>query len=222
VAIEDLGSTNGTRVNGQLLTGRRTLKDGDQIAVGRRAFRVRFVPTSTSFDEGDVTPFPQERTRDTLQGTGRIVLDETCPHCGGRVPTGTPCCPACGHRWPAASRPQAITEREAPVVYCRRRHERYPRVLTASYTSGFRELRGQISNLSHSGLFFACEQVDSVGARCVIRVQDGTGPSVALEGFVRHAIHRGQHRGMGIEFTSLGPEGEAWLADQLERAVRGL
>jgi len=34
IAIEDLGSKNGTRVNGQVFDGKRTLHDGDRILIG--------------------------------------------------------------------------------------------------------------------------------------------------------------------------------------------
>lgn len=34
IAIEDLGSKNGTRVNGQTFDGKRTLRDGDRILIG--------------------------------------------------------------------------------------------------------------------------------------------------------------------------------------------
>jgi ABC-type multidrug transport system ATPase subunit/pSer/pThr/pTyr-binding forkhead associated (FHA) protein len=41
VLIEDLGSTNGTLVNGTTLTGRIALKDGDEIALGRTKLRLQ-------------------------------------------------------------------------------------------------------------------------------------------------------------------------------------
>ncbi|MHB8576165.1 MAG: FhaA domain-containing protein [Dehalococcoidia bacterium] len=43
-AIVDLNSTNGTFVNDQPISGRRVLRDGDVVSVGR--FRLRFVPGS--------------------------------------------------------------------------------------------------------------------------------------------------------------------------------
>ena len=38
--IEDLGSTNGTRVNGKLITGPRVLRDGDEIEVGKTRLKL--------------------------------------------------------------------------------------------------------------------------------------------------------------------------------------
>ena len=39
--LSDLGSTNGTRVNGRVLAGRHTLRDGDLIELGRQRLRFR-------------------------------------------------------------------------------------------------------------------------------------------------------------------------------------
>ena len=38
--VRDLGSRNGTRLNGERLTGQRRLRDGDEILVGRTPARV--------------------------------------------------------------------------------------------------------------------------------------------------------------------------------------
>jgi len=43
VVVEDLGSTNGTLLNGEQIRRPALLKDGDEIEVGGRTFRVRFV-----------------------------------------------------------------------------------------------------------------------------------------------------------------------------------
>src|ERR671931_1143166 len=41
VAIEDLGSHNGTYVNGQIAPGRRTVSPGDQIRLGLTVLQLR-------------------------------------------------------------------------------------------------------------------------------------------------------------------------------------
>jgi pSer/pThr/pTyr-binding forkhead associated (FHA) protein len=38
--IEDLGSTNGTLLNGKKLNGREYLSSGDEIKIGNTSFRV--------------------------------------------------------------------------------------------------------------------------------------------------------------------------------------
>src|SRR4051812_49568689 len=41
VAIEDLGSTNGTFVNDERITGTRSLRDGDTVPFGNTVWRLR-------------------------------------------------------------------------------------------------------------------------------------------------------------------------------------
>lgn len=41
--VRDLGSTNGTYVNGRLARGETIVRDGDQITAGSSVFTVRFV-----------------------------------------------------------------------------------------------------------------------------------------------------------------------------------
>ena len=43
VTVEDLGSSNGTFVNGEKIEGRRRLVDGDQVLVGDAELRMRIV-----------------------------------------------------------------------------------------------------------------------------------------------------------------------------------
>ncbi len=63
--LVDLGSTNGTKVNG-LRVGRVLLREGDVITAGDSAFLVHFIE-----DSADALNFA------------------TCAGCGGRVPIGT-------------------------------------------------------------------------------------------------------------------------------------
>lgn len=47
VALEDLGSTNGTLVNGRMIVRPVQLADGDEIEVSGRVFRIKFVHEGT-------------------------------------------------------------------------------------------------------------------------------------------------------------------------------
>jgi hypothetical protein len=64
--LEDLGSRNGTFVNGERLQGRRTLADGDRIRIGRQMIAVVGSESSSSSDDDEQlrrTLAPGEDTR---------------------------------------------------------------------------------------------------------------------------------------------------------------
>jgi len=63
--LEDLGSRNGTFINGDRLEGRRALYDGDRIRIGREVIEVMGFGTSQAADEDDLrrTLAPGEDTR---------------------------------------------------------------------------------------------------------------------------------------------------------------
>jgi pSer/pThr/pTyr-binding forkhead associated (FHA) protein len=62
-AIEDLGSTNGTYVNGLRIKGPQTLSEGDTVEVGGTTLVVRDLPSRSA---SSVTPRPGTRTTDRL------------------------------------------------------------------------------------------------------------------------------------------------------------
>jgi pSer/pThr/pTyr-binding forkhead associated (FHA) protein len=68
-AIEDLGSTNGTYVNGLRIKGPQTLSEGDTVEVGGTTLVVRDLPTPRS--GSSVTPRPGTRS------TGRLTAPAT-------------------------------------------------------------------------------------------------------------------------------------------------
>jgi pSer/pThr/pTyr-binding forkhead associated (FHA) protein len=63
-AIEDLGSTNGTYVNGLRIKGPQTLAEGDTVEVGGTTLVVRELPTPRS--GSSLTPRPGTRARMTV------------------------------------------------------------------------------------------------------------------------------------------------------------
>jgi hypothetical protein len=67
-AIRDLGSTNGTYVNGQKIVGERALRAGDKIRVGRSRLVVRASPSEPSRRTVTERPPPNltRRERDIL------------------------------------------------------------------------------------------------------------------------------------------------------------
>ena len=69
-AIEDLGSTNGTYVNGLRIKGPQTLSEGDTVEVGGTTLVVRDLPSRSA---SSVTPRPGTRT------TGRLLDSQLTP-----------------------------------------------------------------------------------------------------------------------------------------------
>lgn len=80
VEATDLGSRNGTRVNGVAIRGPTRLRHGDRIRIGSRDL----VFYDTSQDHG------RERRQ---SATGKMVI---CDRCGEAVPGEAPTCSRCG------------------------------------------------------------------------------------------------------------------------------
>jgi predicted component of type VI protein secretion system len=64
LSIEDLGSTNGTLVNGETITERRSLRDGDEVQIGSTVWRLRAPAGATRLRE---TPAPAASQATTLR-----------------------------------------------------------------------------------------------------------------------------------------------------------
>jgi pSer/pThr/pTyr-binding forkhead associated (FHA) protein len=74
-AIEDLGSTNGTYVNGLRIKGPQTLSEGDTVEVGGTTLVVRDLPTPRT--GSSATPRPGSRARLTIPTTDAQLTPTT-------------------------------------------------------------------------------------------------------------------------------------------------
>ena len=79
--IEDLGSTNGTWINGTRIDGRRLLGDGDRLVLGRSRFQVELEPTTMPDGAATVAKTAVEQPRfrvraGPLEGTEIPVGEE--------------------------------------------------------------------------------------------------------------------------------------------------
>jgi hypothetical protein len=79
-AIEDLGSRNGTRVNGVLISGPHNLRAGDRVGIGSHELLVKVVDRANGHWGAD-------------EPTGILNL---CPGCRLSYPSGPDACPRCG------------------------------------------------------------------------------------------------------------------------------
>ncbi len=229
VVVEDVGSSNGTLVNGELLEGSRELAHGDVITVGSRTYRVKLTDTSSDFEPDAQTPVTTDSRGDrsgTMQGLGAVSaasLEQRCPSCG-HVPVlfNATSCPSCGVAWPKG-RPDKLTDRHPAAVATVRRHHRYSVHIRARYVSDDLRAAGVVSNLSISGVFIATVDVDPVGTPCKVTFIPEEGDRIVLGGFVRHVIHRGVkgRAGMGIQFSALDRVATRWITERLESWWQG-
>jgi len=67
--VEDLGSTNGTKVNGIKIQQPRTVYPGDILRIGKRDFEIKYdLPRAATEDDEDLAPVsPQESRHDDTQ-----------------------------------------------------------------------------------------------------------------------------------------------------------
>lgn len=80
VRVEDLGSTNGTRIRGIRLTGPAFLAIGERLDVGQVALRVELLPLSTLRHLWRLLYRLEDATNDPLTGLKtRRILDEELP-----------------------------------------------------------------------------------------------------------------------------------------------
>ena len=89
VSVEDIGSSNGTFVNGQRVTGRRELAPGDRVMVGATVLEVRMRE-----DPAEVAPAPAVTrvgaTRERAIPTPPVLVFQSGPHAGNEVPVPGP------------------------------------------------------------------------------------------------------------------------------------
>jgi ABC-type multidrug transport system ATPase subunit/pSer/pThr/pTyr-binding forkhead associated (FHA) protein len=72
--VEDLGSSNGTYINGQKLSGRHALKSGDQIRLGRAVTLVYETPKVDVSAETSVSPIISESAKTVAQEAPEVPL----------------------------------------------------------------------------------------------------------------------------------------------------
>ena len=99
IAIEDLGSTNGTFVNQRKVEGVQPLKDGDELRLGNTVFRVR---AAAAADAG-ATSVGNVQVGAPQVTAARAIPDEPAP----APPAPTPPAPAPAAAAPASPAPAA-------------------------------------------------------------------------------------------------------------------
>jgi pSer/pThr/pTyr-binding forkhead associated (FHA) protein len=189
VVIEDLGSTNGTLLNGKPLAGRVTLAHRDTIGLGSNV--LQFVISDASDEE------PSTRRLMNLRALGAVVTRHSAKRQLGTV------------KIPAlASRTRSLT-----LEPDRRRAERRAFEFRLVYASSELEIEATTRDLSESGVFVCCEVLDPVGTACELTLLIEAGPPLQLRGIVRRVVDVAgpEPIGLGIEFVDLDDDQRSWL-----------
>ena len=98
--VRDIGSSNGTYVNGRRVQGESALASGDKVSVGETEMLVRIVAPAES-----------------PEATVRIEFgDLFCPRCGAPVPRGASACVACSQLIAAPASGETAPVAPAPSV----------------------------------------------------------------------------------------------------------
>lgn len=238
VRLEDLGSTNGTRINGLQFVGSSLLRHGDRVTLGSRTLRVWIVDKDEIDDQEQPTeqlslapPSARTPTRRGVGAVGAAAIEVLCPRCQAPAVPGEGECGHCKMSWHDVS-PFARTEPEmmeevaaetlahpgpdesAPPPSPGRRRQEVS--MPVRYISDRLEQDGRALDLSHGGAFVAAPEMDELGGECRLVLFPGGPHPIEIPGWVRHAIHKGPARGMGIEFSELSETAWRWLADVLD------
>jgi hypothetical protein len=203
--VEDLGSTNGTLLNGQITTGPVVLGDGDVIRVGTRELCVRMgddafseVPTVELGDQWAQPAGPSGPTvrfaNNPLRAIGVAVAAP------GRMHSPT---------LPLAN------------VLARRGPARLAVELEVLYVSSELEVETTTRDLSLTGVRVSSQVLDAVGTRCELTILADAMPRIQVGGVVRRVVMDeradGGPAGMGVEFTPVGTVEHSWLKTVIAR-----
>lgn len=223
--IEDLGSSNGTLVNGAPIAGPTELADGDTVIVGGVELAVR------RYDPGDAPELSDTVVRGELASAPPIVTVRTtkriavvtappasrqrCPQCGGAVAASDDACEACGFTW-GGFRAHAHTDVRGVHL---RRHDRCAVELHLVYVSSELEIEATTRDLSPGGVFVCTQVLDPVGTRCELTLLVDGGPPLQVAGVVRRVVTGRRDSGLGVEFTGVGPAERAWIEALIARTT---
>ena len=221
VEIEDLGSTNGTYLNGQPLTAKTRIAHGDVIEIATH--RLRLCVTDES--EADVATRKLaslsdmntiRRPRPFLARRGTVLTippkSEPCPRCGAPVGLADRVCASCNQPT-GTSRTRSPTLGGSPID--RRREDRHTIELSLIYSSSELEIEATTRDLSTTGVFVCSQVLDPLGTSCELTILVDGGPPLQIRGVVRRVVERADATrepvGLGIEFVDVGAAERRWI-----------
>ena len=187
VFVQDLGSTNGTTLNGKTVSGPIMVEDGDQVALGNRTVKLHFGEGEKPEDTLSLRDFsPQKEIEKLRAATTRIAVT---------VPPPVAAASELAHR----------------------RHERTRHSLQLVYVSDELEIEATTRDLSMSGVFVCTQVLDPIGTRCQLAILIDGGPPLKLSAVVRRVVEHDAIGGMGVEFDNVGASERIWLEKTIEK-----
>jgi hypothetical protein len=187
VFVQDLGSTNGSTLNGKAVSGPIMVEDGDEILLGNRKVTMHFGEGEKPEDTLSQRDFSPQRELDKLRAaTTRIAVT---------VPPPVAAASELAHR----------------------RHERTRHSLQLVYVSDELEIEATTRDLSMSGVFVCTQVLDPIGTRCQLAILIDGGPPLKLSAVVRRVVEHDAIGGMGVEFDKVGASERVWLEKTIEK-----
>jgi len=187
VFVQDMGSTNGSTLNGRAIDGPVLVEDGDVIVLGGRTLILRVGEGEKAEDTLSLRDFSPAKEMERLRmATTRIAVT---------VPP-----------------PVAVSPADS---IAHRRHERTRHALQLVYVSEELEIEATTRDLSASGVFVCTQVLDPIGTKCELAILIDGGPPLRLGAVVRRVVEHDplgkEPVGMGVEFTAVGATERAWL-----------
>ena len=222
VLLEDLGTTNGTLLNDERISGSRILADGDRVAIGRRMLTVRIEaraapPEADDFEDTTLNSAAViAKLADRQDGALLVIRDfklgeappkvthHNCPGCRAALAPEATICPECGYRMPRV-RSGAKTLEITREALERRRQPRRRSNIPCLYVSDTLTFEAHASDVSEDGLFIATEIADEPGTPCAVTLLPDGQPPRMVVGMVSRVVERreggGAQPGMGIKLS---------------------
>ena len=226
VFVEDLGSSNGTLLNGRAVAAPLRIVDGDSIKVGSRILTVRIKDAED--EQPSTLVLKNFRGEDEVKKTRAVTLQhpvvnvspahQRCPRCAAPVSELDEECSNCKVHW-GSFRPMSRTDLR-PNPLNRRRHDRQVIELHLVYTSSELEIEALSRDLSESGVFVCSQVLDPIGTECQLKILPDGGPAIDVAGVVRRVVEReidGDPIGLGVEFVGLGEPQLGWIRATIEK-----
>jgi len=225
VFVEDLKSSNGTKLNGLPVTSPMRLDDGDAISVGGRTLFVRVSDGEAESSQTlNLAELPSDaralRARTTPQPvTVPPATHQRCPNCGSVVTELDDECKTCRYSWGGF---RATSRTDVRKGVAKRRHDRLPVELQLVYVSSELEIEATSRDLSPSGVFVCTQVLEPIGTTCTLTLLVDGGPPLEIHGVVRRVVQHddADHTGLGVEFSRVGAAERAWLETLIARLAK--